>query len=253
MLEIVNQKWVDRGSKVGTMTEAELTQKMRNEGCLKGDLKFDEDLRTLSASGNFWIESVEAPEPVFPEINSNERDVVQPFFVRVMNKFVEIATNAIKSHRKVFQMATAGVNRGKMMKPVDLIPIVSCLPDATVHNTPTVGSRKPDINVYYGTLNVKSTYRIVSSWVLKSRCASIERFEFSNEEIGQVIDTNMELLRQQPYRDFTLSVLSDGYRFDVFKIYRRGHEQFEVYQSSSFLGMVGWSVSVIMNIFITDL
>jgi hypothetical protein len=42
------------------------------------------------------------------------------------------------------------------MKAVDLIPsTVSCLPDASVHNTPTVGSRKPDINVYFSTLAVK--------------------------------------------------------------------------------------------------
>lgn len=244
VLEIINQKLVDRGSKVGTMTEAELTQQMRNNGTLSTDVTLDEELRKLSSSGNFWIESVDDSQPVFPPLNSNERDVVQPFFQEVMKKFVQIATCETKSRRKVFQVATAGKNRGKMMKAVDLIPsTVSCLPDASVHNTPTVGSRKPDINVYFSTLAVKSTYRIVSSWELKPRCATMGRSDFSDDEVGQVIDTNMELLRQQPYREFTLSVLSDGYRFVFFKIYHRGHEQFEVHQSSTFLGMDGWSVA----------
>jgi hypothetical protein len=121
--------------------------------------------------------------------------------------------------------------------------VVTCIPDASMHNMPTVGSRKPDVNIYYGTLDIKSTLRIVSCWELKSQCRDNS---FTPEEIGKLIDTNMELMRQQPFRKFTLSVLSDGMQFVFFKIIRSNSHQddYTVLQSSIHLDMQGWAVSI---------
>jgi hypothetical protein len=121
--------------------------------------------------------------------------------------------------------------------------VVTCMPDASMYNMPTVGSRKPDVNIYHGTLDIKSTLRIVSCWELKSQ---VRRDSFSPDEIGHVIDTNMELMRQQPFRKFTLAVLSDGVRFVFFKIIRLNPHQddYIVLQSSVHLKMVGWAVSI---------
>jgi hypothetical protein len=98
----------------------------------------------------------------------------------------------------------------------------------------------------------KGILRIVSSWELKSRGAQ-NLHSFSLDEIGQVVATSMELMRNQPFRKFSVAVLSDGVRFMFFKIERLNPPQLDndyiVSQSSTYLNMRGWAVSTVEHYF----
>jgi hypothetical protein len=224
---------VGASSRKGTITEAQLVQSMIEENKLIVDQDFDHELQRIKCSGDFWVEAVDDPATKFGCLVSERYDV-QPFFIDIMTKFSALCTG----DKTVY---TAGLD-GKYDVATKL-GVVTCIPDASMHNIPTVGSRKPDVNIYHGTLDIKGTLRIVSCWELKSQ---VTRNSFSPDEIGQVIDTNMELMRQQPFRKFTLAVLSDGVRFVFFKIIRLNPHQddFKVLQSSVHLNMEGWAVSI---------
>jgi hypothetical protein len=227
----------DDNSHKGEITEARLVYNLRKENKLVEDPRFDAELESIMQDGDFWVESCDNPTTSFPPAKAGEKSTVQPFFEDVMNKFVNCAkTGAANSVYKPNAV-------GKYIVPSQL-PAVSCIPDATVHETPTVGSRKPDMNLYHDTTETKGILRIISSWELKPRAVE-SNHAFSADEIGQLIDTNMELLRQQPFRTFTIAVLSDGVRFVFFKITRLNQhfEDFHIVQSSTYLNMRGWAVS----------
>ena len=237
VFEVVKRLRLDDNSRKGEITETRLVYNLRNENKLVEDPRFDAELESIIKDGDFWVESCDNPTTSFPPANVGEKSTVQPFFVDVMNKFVNCAkTGAAET---VYKPDAAG----KYIVPVQL-PAVSCLPNATVHEMPTVGSRKPDINVYHDTAETKGILRIISSWELTPRAVE-SNHAFSADEIGQLIATNMELLRQQPFRTFTIAVLSDGVRFVFFKITRLSHhfEDFHILQSSTYLNMRGWAVS----------
>lgn len=239
VFEMVKRMKHSETSRKGSITEAQLVQNMIEEGTLVTDTAFDAELRAIQAQGDFWVDAVDDPCTLFPPAKSGEKSTVQPFFIEVMDKFAVICAREEKAvYRK-------GADDKYNVKHT--IGDVLCIPDATVHETPTVGSRKPDVNVYYEDKLIKGVLRIIFSWELKSRAVE-NNHKFSNEEIGQVIDTGMELLRQQPFRQFTLAVLTDGVRFVFFKISRVRHqvEEFKVIQSNTFLNMQGWAVSTMI-------
>ena len=181
------------------------------------------------------------PAAEFPDALVSEKTDVQPFFIDIMAKFSALCTGD-----KLVYIAGPDGKYNVATK----LGVVTCMPDASMHDTPTIGSRKPDVNIYYQSLDTKGILRIVSSWELKSRGGK-NQHSFSLDEIGQVIDTNMELLRQQPFRQFTLAVLSDGVRFVFFKIIRLGPQldDYKVLQSSTYLNMQGWAVSIAEHYF----
>lgn len=220
-------------SRKGTMTETLLVQDMILQKKLVVDLAFDNELQKIKGSGDFWVEAVDDPVAKFCGLFS-ESIHVQPFFINIMAKFSALCTGDKMVYR-------AGPD-GKYNVATKL-GVVTCMPDASMHNKPTVGSRKPDVNIYYQTVDKKSILRIVSCWELKSQSGMNS---FSPDEIGHVIDTNMELMRQQLFRKFTLAVLSDGVRFMFFKIIRLNSQQddYKVLQSSIYLNMQGWAVSI---------
>jgi len=212
---------------------AQMVQNMIEEKKLILDQEFDHELTRIKCSGDFWVEAVDDPATKFCGLSCESSDV-QPFFIDIMTKFSALCTG----DKTVY---AAGLD-GKYNVATKL-GVVTCIPDASMQNMPTVGRRKPDVNIYYGTLDIKSTLRIVSCWELESQ---FRRDSFSPEEIGKVIYTNMELMRQQPFRKFTLAVLSDGMQFLFFKIIRLNSHQddYTVLQSSVYLDMQGWAVSI---------
>jgi hypothetical protein len=227
-----------RNSKIGTVTEANLVHQMIEDKSLVTDMSFDNELDAIKKSGEFWVDDMDDPTSLFPGPNVGEKSTVQPFFVDVLEKFATICAG----NKIVYRKGKTGDKAGKYRVRMKLGNIF-CIPDASVHNAPTVGSRKPDVNVYYQTVGIKGTLRIISSWELKAR-SGVGNPAFSPEEVGQLIDTNFELFRQQPFRTFSLAVLSDGVRFVFFKIMKI-KDDFKVLQSSMYFGMDGWSVRII--------
>ena len=221
-------------SRMGSVTEAQLVQDMVSNQTLIDDPNFDMELNIIKKQGEFWVESCDNPVSLFPAPSSGEKSTVQPFFTDVMGKF---ANMCLMKDKIVFIPDDKGLYRTPKVLTGDLL----CIPDASIHETPTVGSRKPDVNVYHESIDVKGVLRVVSAWELKAR-AKEKSHRFADDEIGQLVDTNMELLRQQPFRQFTLAVLSDGVRFQFFKIKVSAVNGFIVSKSSVYLNMEGWSV-----------
>lgn len=234
----------DESLKKGSRTQTLLVNDMIENRKLTLEPSFDLQLEDITIKwGKFWVESVDYP--VFPAVKDGKKNVVQHFFANIMNKFVDLCNG----NKIIYKLGLDG----KYNKPTKLGDdvIVQCIPDASVHAVPTVGNRGPDVNIYYNTVQIKGILRIISCWELKPR-GTKENHTFSAEEIGQLIDTNMELLRQQPFRSFTLSVLSDGVRFAFFKIIRISSypEDFKVLQSTTYLKMSGWKVSIMEDIYL---
>jgi hypothetical protein len=89
---------------------------------------------------------------------------------------------------------------------------------------------------------------VVSSWVLVDRAVS-DTTSFDEADLSKLVTTNLALMLAQPFRMYTLAVLSDGYRFQVFRISRatlldNSFDTFSVANSSLYLGMQGWQVRV---------
>lgn len=80
-------------------------------------------------------------------------------------------------------------------------------------NTPSVGSHKPD---YLLRITVcAGEHSIVVVGEIKGM-ADIDR-EFSDEEVGQILDFIQELLIKQGWRQFAFGFLTDGVRFEFFR------------------------------------
>jgi len=218
-----------------SITDARLVKFMIEEEQLVQDPAFDAELAEISNSGDFWVEKVDNPAHKFPPARSSEKSSVQPFFNNVMTKFTKLCSGK----KLVFRAGPDG-----KYNVATKLGNVTCMPDASVHETSTIGSRRPDVNIYYQTAETKGVLRIVSSWELRPRGAENDHC-FGSDEIGQLIETNLELMRQQPFRMTTLAVLSDGVRFVFFKIIRsiRHRDEFKVIQSNTFLNMRGWAVT----------
>lgn len=183
------------------------------------------------------------PSAVFPRPDVSEITDVQPFFIDIMTKFSALCTG----DKLVYKAGPDG-----KYNVATKLGVVTCMPDASVHNTPTFKSRKPDVNIYHQSVDNKGILRVVSSWELKSRGVQ-NLHSFSLDEIGQVVATSKKLMRNQPFRKFTVAVLSDGVRFMFFKIERLNPPQldndYRVSQSSTYLNMRGWAVSIVEHYF----
>ena len=110
----------------------------------------------------------------------------------------------------------------------------------TMPNSPyrkvSFNSRKPDI---VGNLQTNSgSFSIVFIGEVKGRGTG----DFTNSEIGQVLDMSMELLILHSHRDEVLSFLTDGYRFQFFRVVRRGEGVFNYEMSGIFNKHEGWKV-----------
>ena len=241
IFEVVKRVRSYESSRKGSITEARLVKDMIREKMLIEDPVFDDELKKILDLGDFWVEAVDDPSARFPRAKASEKTSVQPFFMEIMAKFSVLCTG----DKLVYRAGPDG-----RYNVATKLGDVTCMPDASVHDTPTIGSRKPDVNIYHQTVDTKGILRIVSAWELKSRGRK-NNHSFSPDEIGQVIDTNMELLRQQPFRMFTLAVLSDGVRFVFFKIMRLSpqRDDYKVLQSSTYLNMRGWAVSIVEHYF----
>jgi hypothetical protein len=121
-----------------------------------------------------------------------------------------------------------------------------CVPVAHEHNAHSADFPTPAVNVYYKTTNSECEACVVSSWILVDRAVS-DATPFDEADLSKLVTTNLGLMRAQPFRMYTLAVLSDGYRFQVFRISRatlldNSFDTFSVANSSLYLGMQGWHV-----------
>lgn len=209
--------------KLTTIMSSALHDSLVKSGKLKLDLKLASFFHGISASGNFWVEPIEDPTKTFPAANAGEKKVVQPYFDKLLDQFT---ANVKDSGFEYYSQSN-----GKFTMKFVSSHKVYCLPTGKYCNIPTVGTRKPDIVAQYPGLEGVLGFTMIGE--LKPRGTG----NFSADEIGQLLDTNFELMRQQPLRQFAFTFISDGVRFTFFRVLRRDHDNFEVTYTPTYSGL----------------
>jgi hypothetical protein len=233
-------------SRKGSTTEAEYVHNLEKNGLIRSDVTFDEALKEWSKVGDFWVCSCDSPFAQFPPLKSGKKSVVQPYFAEILNKFNTIHTD--QEHRLFRTLYRKDARTGQYTDKFHLpANDVYSVPMLQMENTPTIGSRKPDIPCYYLTANQLGVLRMVSFGECTPRSA-LAGAAFSPAEMGHVICAAEVLLERQPQRAFAIVGLSDGVRFQFFRVKREG-ESSEVVVSCMFMNMDGWAVRYAFDCF----
>lgn len=108
---------------------------------------------------------------------------------------------------------------------------------------PSFKSRKPDIVLY--PINESGELSISFLGEIKGRYGNNS---FNDADVGQILDTSRELLSDiQINRVILYAMLTDGYRYQYFKIIRGTENTIKYEQSKIFLGEAGWKVGYMLN------
>ena len=108
--------------------------------------------------------------------------------------------------------------------------------DCDARNKPSVGSHKPDYLLRITVCAGEQSIVVVGE--IKGM-ADLDR-EFSDEEVGQILDFIQELLIKQGWRKFALGFLTDGVRFEFFRGTRR-ESKIEFTRSGLISEGAGWT------------
>lgn len=238
----------EMSSKMGSITEAEHVHELERTNRISFDVIFDEELKKWAKEGDFWVCSCDSPSAGFPPIKAGEKSVVQPYFTDILKQFNTFKTDRVTGNllRTVYRK---NPRTGRYTDKIYLEEsAVQSVPLLDTENTPTLGSRKPDIPCYYLSVNQLSLLRMVTFVECKPRSATTGMPAFSPAEVGQVICTAELLLDKQPQRAFAIVGLSDGVRFQFFRVGRDGGTS-KVLVSCMFMNMDGWAVCYAFDCF----
>ena len=108
--------------------------------------------------------------------------------------------------------------------------------DCDGRNKPSVGSHKPDYLLRITVCAGEQSIVVVGE--IKGM-ADLDR-EFSDEEIGQILDFIQEVLIKQGWRQFAFGFLTDGVRFEFFRG-TRSENQIEFTRSGLISEGAGWT------------
>lgn len=192
-----------------TYSRAEITAENKRNGFLQYSQELENLLQGLKA--RWWPQA----DLRFPNQNAKEIKHCQPFVTSVWKLFAS-GQVAIKDDTKNVQ-------------------IRSC-PFAEAYRTPTVGKKRPDC-VFYDGLNKTG----VSAITMVGEVTGGGHDDFADEDIGQLIDVTVCVMKSQPFRRFMLSFLTDGRRIQFFRCVRN-HAQYKFEYSSAFEKKPAWQV-----------
>ena len=210
----------------GVTTASEWVGLIRSDQTLQpADKSFKDFLDSVKIDG--WIRSGEAEFPPASSLEAGEGGT-QDFVTRIFELFED---GNLKIH------AESKKSRGEYVK-TSVTHTLLCYPVLGAHSSPSFGTRKPD-NVHRSGQNVIGVHTIV---LLGDNKRSAEG-KFTDEEIGHVLDMSRQLLMEhQKKRILLYCYLTDGYRFQYFKI-DRIHDDFSFQESDVKTGVLGWQVS----------
>lgn len=222
----------------GPTTQAKFAQVLRNENRLKYDSRFSQLLQNHKV--DWWPAKFiregeyESPPDIiqFPVLHSTETAKCQPFVNEVISDLDK------KMGYKMKKNYVQGSNSQKYYS--NSINLKNSLKNDVITSPtkPTFRSRKPDIVAYLP--NKRGGCAITIIGEVKERSSDNE---FPDAEVGQILETAMELLaEEQLLRPFLYCFLTDGFRFQFFKCFRDSNNDFEFLYSMIFLGEIGWQV-----------
>ena len=214
-------------TKHGVTTEAEWVAALRNDGKLKYLQSFD---NFLAEKGAGWINTTDFN---FPGIGTGEipredpNSGVQGY---VTEKLYQIL-NATHFHARKKKDPNKFVKEGTKLT-------LRIQPDPEAFSRPSFGHRKPDV-VAYGSSN-RGAFAIALIGDCKGVVSLVK--DFQEPEIGHILDMSKELLTKfQVFRHVMFSFLTDGHRFQFFKV-KRESDGFHFSQSTVYTNTLGWQV-----------
>lgn len=228
----------------GVTTVAQLCKEYTKKKKLIHDPSFDVDLdgwREIFLS-NFDGSEVwpwPSSDPVqLPTMRTAEKGIggTQEFMDSILTA---ITASSEDGYATFYPRCKTGTNRGFIKKGVKVQ--LQSIPAPCQSEAPSFKTRKPDIVCYDG--RRRGAYSITMHGDMKkTKESGTSDSEFSDEEIGHIIDLNDVFLRVQEYRFMTFSLLSDGYRFQFFKFEKKGGGDLFVTKSRIYTGFDGWQI-----------
>jgi hypothetical protein len=214
-------------TKHGVTTEAEWVAALRNNGKLKHLESFDD---FLAGKGAGWINTTDFNFPVIGTGEIPREDPNSGVQGYVTEKLTQIL-NANTIHARKKKNPNQFIQQGTQLT-------LKILPDPEAFSRPSFGHRKPDVVAYRG------SNRGAFAIALIGDCKGVVSLDkdFQPAEIGHILDMSKDLLAKfQVFRHVMFSFLTDGHRFQFFKVQRES-DGFHFTQSIVFTETLGWQV-----------
>jgi hypothetical protein len=211
----------------GVTSCAEWVCGLRESQALDHSHSFERWLQEVQLGG--WICSGKVTKEYFPDDNSLESGPggTQEFVWKLLEPFATRNTRMVHGPRA----------KGGFRAPASIKWTLTCYPVADSHIKPSIGARKPD-NVFRSRNDATGAHTIVVIGDNKRRAGG----KFTEEEIGHILDMAKQLLvHYQKRRVYLYCFLTDGYRFQFFKV-RRNATGFSFQESSVYEEVAGWQV-----------
>jgi hypothetical protein len=196
-------------------------------GTLRFSPALTESLQAMVNRNNTWWIRNLIPNKRFPTLGSKEKATCQPFVTNVLRNFEGNTIQGTLWSTHFLSMFSARTMTYNLVSQVD----------ATAYRNVSFSTRKPDVVAYeIGRRGVSSITMIGDVKGYSSDG------DFDNEEVGHVLDMTYDLMNIQRFRNMIYCFLTDGYRFQYFRVSRNVAGNYSVEQSSVFFQNTGWKV-----------
>jgi hypothetical protein len=215
-------------TKHGVTTEAEWVAALRSNGKLKHLESFDD---FLAVKGAGWINTT--ADFNFPGIGTGE--IPRDNSVSGVQTYVTDKLNQILNAKYFHARKKKNPNQFIQQREELTLKIQ---PDPDAFRRVSFGHRKPDVVAYRG------SNRGAFAIALIGDCKGVVSLDkdFQPAEIGHILDMSKDLLSKfQVFRHVMFSFLTDGQRFQFFKVQRES-DGFHFTQSIVFTDTLGWQV-----------
>jgi hypothetical protein len=222
-----------KSARPGTRTNAQFYQDLVLERRIENAVG---DSFPFPPSCKVWVDAwFTDAEPTFPGEDTNESgdNGTQAFFDGQMQNIIQTskANNGELPVRQAYKSdPTKFIRKVSSKEPLTSVPVLD------VHNTPAFLRRKFD--GYTTQLGRAGPLSIIFPTELKG--ALPRHRGFPDEQVGQILDMVTQLMEfEQRSRLFMYSGLTDGYRWQFFKIIRT-ERSYQYQQSTIYNGLAGW-------------
>ncbi len=175
-----------------TKSRAEGTVEKRRKGILVRSIQIDNLLNRLIVK--WWPSNLN--DVGFPSSTDKETKTCQPFVTSVLKLFNKGFVEVKKRKSRISKVNVLNV------------------PFIEAYSTPTVGKKRPDC-VFHEPDKTGNT-----AITLLGEVKGGGQGEFSDEDIGQLTDVTERVMKYQPYRQFMITFLTDGRRFQFYQCHR---------------------------------
>eukprot|EP01036_Dinobryon_divergens_P036525 gene36525-47580_t len=175
---------------------------------------------------SWWIRNDDVSRNKYPNEGETEKDICQPFVTKILEAFTQ-----------------ADIPENSLYYPTDAIKRCSGIQltsvvDNQAYREVSFDGRKPDVVSY----EAGCTGSLAITFIGDVKRRSMASVDFTDQEQGHILDMGFDLMNIQRHRLFLICFLTDGFRFQFFKIDRReGNEYYSQY-SVVFKGLSGWQI-----------